>query len=44
MKIVDYVEIKEWIDSSIGQSTVTQTLEEKRPKLSYLNQTHNRRR
>ena len=44
MKIVSYVEIKEWIDSSIGQLTVIQTLEEKRPKLSNLNQTQNRRR
>ena len=32
------------IDSSIGQSTVIQKLEEKRPKLSNLNQTQNRRR
>ena len=37
MKIVNYVEIKEWIDSSVGQSTVIQTLEEKRPKLSNIN-------
>ena len=29
MKIVNYVKIKEWICSSIGQSTVIQTLEEK---------------
>ena len=28
MKIANYVEIKEWINSSIGQSTVIQTLEE----------------
>ena len=33
MKIVNYVEIKEWIDSSIGQSTVIQTLDKK--TLSY---------
>ena len=39
MKLVNYVKIKEWIDSSIGQSTVIQTLEGKRPTLSNLNQT-----
>ena len=44
MKIYDNLEIKERIDSSIGQSTVIQTLEEKRPKLSNLNQTQNRNR
>ena len=33
----------EWIDSSKGQSTVIQELEGKRPKLSSLNQTQNRR-
>ena len=44
MKIVNSVKIKEWIDSSIGQSTVIQTLEGKRPALSNLNQTQNRRR
>ena len=43
MKIIK-VKIKEWIDSSIGQSKVIQELEEKRPKLSNLNQTQNRRR
>ena len=37
MKIVNYVKIKEWIDSSIGQSTVIQKLEGKRPKLSNRN-------
>ena len=44
MKIDKYVKIKEWIDSSIGQSTVIQELEKKRPKLSNLNQTQNRRK
>ena len=36
--------IKEWIDSSIGQSTAIQELDKKRPTLSNLNQTQNRRR
>ena len=36
MKIVNYLKIKEWVDSSIGQSTVIQELEEKGPKLSNL--------
>ena len=44
MKIDDYFKIKEWHDSSIGQSTVIQRLDKKRPKLSNLNQTQNRRR
>ena len=44
MKIINHVKIKEWIDSSIGQSTVIQSLEEKRPTLSNLNQTQNRRK
>ena len=39
-----YFKIKKWHDSSIGQSTVIQRLEKKRPKLSNLNQTQNRRR
>ena len=42
-KINDYVKIKEWIDSSIGQSKVIQKLEGKRLKLSNLNQVQNRR-
>ena len=29
MKICNYVEVKKWIDSSIGQSTVFQTVEKK---------------
>ena len=44
MKIDNYFKIKEWHDSSIGQSTVIQQLDKKRPKLSNLNQTQNRRR
>ena len=44
MKIDNYHKITEWIDSSIGQSTVIQELDKKRPTLSNLNQTHNRRR
>ena len=44
MKIDNYIKIKEWIDSSIGQSIVIQELEGKRSKLSSLNQTQNRRR
>ena len=44
MKIDNYFKIKEWIDYSIGQSTVIQQLDKKRPKLSNLNQTQNRRR
>ena len=44
MKIDNYLKTKEWIDSSIGQSTVLQGLDKKRPKLSNLNQTQNRRK
>ena len=44
MKIDNYFKITEWIDSSIGQSTVLQRLDVKRPTLSNLNQTQNRRR
>ena len=39
MKLDNYLKINEWIDSSIGQSTVIQQLDKKRPKLSNLNQT-----
>ena len=39
MKIGNYQKIAEWIDSSIGQSTVLQELDKKRPTLSDLNQT-----
>ena len=44
MKINNYFKIKEWFNSSIGQSTVIQQLDKKRPTLSNLNQTQNRRR
>ena len=44
MKIDDYFKINKWIDSSIGQSTVLQELNKKRPKLSNPNQIQNRRR
>ena len=44
MDIDKYFKIKKWHDSSIGQSTVTQRLDKKRPKLSNLNQKQNRRR
>ena len=44
MDINNYFEIKKWHDSSIGQSTVIQQLDKKRPKLSNPNQTQNRRR
>ena len=44
MKIDNYFKIKEWHDSSIGQLTVIQRLDKKRPTLSNPNQTQNRRR
>ena len=44
MDINKYFKIKKWYDSSIGQSTVIQQLGNKRPKLSNLNQTQNKRR
>ena len=44
MKIDNYHKISEWIDSSIGQSTVIQQLDKKRPTLSNSNQTQHRRR
>ena len=44
MNIDKYFKIKKWYDSSIGHSTVIQQLDNKRPKLSNLNQTQNRRR
>ena len=44
MDIDKYFKIKKWHDSSIGQSTVIQQLDNKRPKLSNPNQTQNRRR
>ena len=44
MKLDNYVKIKDWFDSSIGQSSVIQQLDGKRPTLSNPNQTQNRRR
>ena len=44
MDIDKYFKIKKWHDPSIGQSTVIQRLDKKRPTLSNLNQTQNRRR
>ena len=44
MKIDNYFKIKEWHDSSIGQSTVIKRLDKKRPNLLNPNQTQNRRR
>ena len=44
MKIDSYFKINEWIDHSIGQLTVIQQLNKKRPTLSNSNQTQNRRR
>ena len=39
-----YLKIADWINSSTGQSTVIQEFDKKRPTLSNLNQTRNRRR
>ena len=44
MKLDNYLKINKWIDFSIGQSTVIQELNKKRPTLSNSNQTQNRRR
>ena len=44
MDIDNYFKIKEWHNSSIGQLTVIQQLDKKRPILSNSNQTQNRRR
>ena len=44
MKLNNYVKINEWFDSSLGQSTVIQRLETKRPTLSNPDQTQNKRR
>ena len=44
MVIDKYFKIKKWYDSSIGQSTVIQELDNKRPKLLNQNQTQHRRR
>ena len=43
MKIDNNYKIKEWSDYSIGQSTALQELDKKRPTLSDINQTQNRR-
>ena len=39
MKLDNYVKIEEWFDTSLGQSTVIQRLDLKRPTLSKQNQT-----
>ena len=44
MKFDNYFKINKWIDLSIGQSTVHQELNKKRPKLSNSDHTQNRRR
>ena len=44
MKLDNYVKIEEWLDSSLGETTVTQRLNKKRPKLSNRNQMQNRRK
>ena len=44
MKLDNYAKIEEWFDSSIGQSSVIQKLDLKRPTLSKPNQIENRRR
>ena len=36
MKIDNYVKIEEWLNSSLGETTVIQRLNKKRPKLSNL--------
>ena len=44
MKIDKYVKINEWFDCSLGQSTVIQQLDAKRPALSNPDQMQNKRR
>ena len=44
MKLDNYVKINEWFDFLIGQSTVIQQLNKKRPTLSNSNQKQNERR
>ena len=44
MKLDNYVKIEEWLDSSLGQTTVIQLLDLKKPTLSNPNQTQNKRR
>ena len=44
MKLDKYVKINEWFNSSLGQSTVIQQLDAKRPALSNPDQMQNKRR
>ena len=44
MKLDNYAKINEWFDSSLGQSTVIQRSDAKRPTLSNPDQTQNKRR
>ena len=44
MKLDNYVKINGWFDSSLGQSTVIQRLNAKRPALPNPDQTQNKRR
>ena len=44
MELDNYVKINEWFDSSIGQSSVIQRLNAKRPALSNPDQMQNKRR
>ena len=44
MRLDNFIKINKWIDFSIGQSTVLQELNKKRPNLSNSDQTQNRRR
>ena len=44
IQLDNYVKIEEWFDSLIGQSTVIQRLDAKRPTLSNPSQTQNKRR
>ena len=44
MKVNNYVKTEEWFDSSIGQLSVIQRLDGKRPTLSNPNQTQNKSR
>ena len=41
MKLDNYVKIEEWFDSSLGQTTVIQQLDLKKPTLSSPNQMQN---
>ena len=44
MKLDNYFKVEEWLNSSLGETTVIQQLDKKRPKLSNQNQMQNRRR